>query len=70
MAKTKNSDSSHQDGESAGGAYPNPHSGKSPSNGGFMGHGGQSEMPYHGTGQLGEEDIGENANSPARKSGS
>jgi hypothetical protein len=56
-------------GESGGGAYPNPHSGKKPGGtGGFMGHGGQSEMPYHGTGQLGEQQVGDN-NSPAAKAG-
>jgi hypothetical protein len=54
-------------GESGGGAYPNPHSGKEPKKDGFMGSGGQSEMPYHGTGQLGGEDAGGNANAPADK---
>jgi hypothetical protein len=57
-------------GESQGGAYPNPHTGKE-SKGGpddFMGHGGQTGMGYHGTGQLGEEDVEDqdNANSPAK----
>jgi len=57
-------------GDSGGGAYPNPHSGKKGGGtGGFMGHGGQTEMPYHGTGQLGEKKTGENANAPARKTG-
>lgn len=56
--------------ESQGGAYPNPHKGtegKKPIDG-IMGHGGQSEIDYHGTGQLGETDIEgqENANSPAK----
>ena len=32
-----------------------------------MGHGGQTEMPYHGHGQLGEDKVGENANAPAGK---
>lgn len=51
-------------GDSGGGAYPNPHTGKdSGGNDGFMGHGGQTEMPYHGTGRLGEQDVGGNANS-------
>lgn len=57
-------------GESGGGAYDNPHQGKKEGSGGFMGHGGQSEQAYHGTGQLGEEKVGANANSPAGKSGS
>ena len=45
-------------GESQGGAYPNPHTGKEAGQSGidgFMGHGGQSEMGYHGPGQLGGE---------------
>jgi len=42
-------------GESGGGPYPNPHSGKKPdsSPGDFLGHGGQTEIGYHGGGQLG-----------------
>ena len=56
-------------GESGGGAYPNPHTGKEGSDDGsgeLMGHGGQSEMAYHGHGQLGEDDVaGENPNAPA-----
>ncbi len=55
-------------GDSGGGAYPNPHTGKKPKEGGFMGSGGQSEMEYHGTGQLGEQEIGPNANAPTGKS--
>lgn len=38
-------------GESSGGAYPNPHTGKKPgtgAGGGFMGHGGQTEQAYSG----------------------
>ncbi|HEY0625430.1 MAG TPA: hypothetical protein VGD10_01725 [Allosphingosinicella sp.] len=54
-------------GDSAGGAYPNPHTGKKPEKDGFMGHGGQTEMPYHGKGQLGEDVIEGNENSPATK---
>ncbi|WP_380788217.1 hypothetical protein [Sphingomonas sp. R86521] len=42
-------------GESEGGAYPNPHTGKAPEGGGFMGHGGQTEMAYHGGGQAGDD---------------
>lgn len=54
-------------GESQGGAYPNPHRGKKPKDG-FMSHGGQTENNYHGTGQLGGQDVDEqeNANSPAK----
>ncbi len=52
-------------GQSGGGAYPNPHSGSKGKSDGYMGHGGQSEMDYHGTGQLGGDKVGENANSPA-----
>ena len=56
-------------GQDGGGAYPNPHTGKEGGKDGFMGHGGQTEMPYHGTGQLGEDKVGGNANAPARKTG-
>jgi hypothetical protein len=38
-------------GESGGGAYPNPHTGKGGSKKGpshFLGHGGQTEIAYHG----------------------
>jgi hypothetical protein len=45
-------------GESGGGAYPNPHSGKEGSSDGpdkFMGHGGQADMGYYGKDQLGED---------------
>ncbi|HTH29235.1 MAG TPA: hypothetical protein VL918_12300 [Sphingobium sp.] len=57
-------------GESNGGAYPNPHRGKKPHHGpdSFMGHGGQTEIAYHGSGQLGETDVEgvDNPNSPAK----
>ena len=54
-------------GQSGGGAYPNPHSGKEDcASDGYEGHGGQTGMEYHGTGQLGEKEIGENANAPAK----
>jgi len=56
-------------GQSGGGAYPNPHDGKKKDKSdGFFGHGGQSDMEYHGTGQLGDQKTGANANAPARKS--
>ena len=45
-------------GESGGGPYPNPHTGKSDPD--F--HGGQSEAGYYGAGQLGSDDVGENDN--------
>ena len=48
-------------GESGGGAYPNPHTGKKPTGGGFMGHGGQTEMEYYGGGQAGEGGDAPNA---------
>ena len=63
-------DADRPGGESAGGAYPNPHSGKEGKAGGLMGHGGQTEMPYHGSGQLGAQKTGDNPNAPARKTGS
>ncbi|MFN3388169.1 MAG: hypothetical protein ACK40O_04510 [Allosphingosinicella sp.] len=57
-------------GQSGGGAYPNPHSGKEGGKDGYMGHGGQTEMPYHGKGQLGRDETGEgNANAPTDETG-
>jgi hypothetical protein len=53
-------------GDSGGGPYPNPHGGKKPEKDGFFGSGGQTGMGYHGTGQLGDEKTGENANAPAK----
>lgn len=49
-------------GESGGGAYPNPHTGTEgdASNndpGSFLGHGGQSEIAWHGPGNLGDEAV-------------
>lgn len=55
-------------GDSGGGAYPNPHTGKEGGGGdreGFLGHGGQSKMEYYGTGRLGGKEVGENPNAPA-----
>ena len=55
-------------GDSGGGAYPNPHSGKEGGDReGLTGRGGQTEMPYHGHGQLGEDETGDNPNAPAKE---
>lgn len=54
-------------GESQGGDYPNANEGKEPKQTGLHGHGGQTEMGYHGSGQLGDETVGEgNQNAPAK----
>ncbi|WP_294303204.1 hypothetical protein [uncultured Sphingomonas sp.] len=58
-----------QKGESQGGAYPNPHTGKDGSPEGpdkFMGHGGQTDIDDHGTGQLGADKTGDDPNAPTR----
>jgi hypothetical protein len=53
-------------GESGGGPYPNPHTGKDgDKTDGFLGHGGQTKMDYYGTGRLGGKETGGNANAPA-----
>jgi hypothetical protein len=46
-------------GQSAGAPYPNPHHGekKDPQFGTAMGHGGQSEIAYHGPGHLGDQIV-------------
>lgn len=57
-------------GQAGGGAYPNPHTGKEGSDReGFMGHGGQTNQPYHGEGQLGDKETGENPNSATKSTG-
>jgi hypothetical protein len=53
-------------GDSGGGAYPNPHTGKEGKGGGFMSHGGQSDIAYHGGEQLGEQSLGGNLNSASK----
>ena len=53
-------------GDSGGGPYPNPHRGKAGGKDGFLGSGGQTGKAYHGTGQLGEEEVGDNPNAPAQ----
>ena len=51
-------------GESGGGPYPNPHSGKD----GDGIKGGQSGgSGYYGSGQLGDKDVGETHNAPAEQ---
>ena len=50
-------------GESGGGPYPNPHTGKSDPS--FRG--GQSNARYYGHGQSGSEDAGENDNAVAKE---
>jgi hypothetical protein len=56
-------------GDSGGGAYPNPHTGKEGGGkDGYMGTGGQTGMAYHGHGQLGDQKVGGNENAPAEES--
>jgi hypothetical protein len=59
----------HGAGESGGGAYPNPHGGKAGGKDGFLGGGGQTGKGYHGHGQLGDEEVGDNASAPAGNDG-
>lgn len=47
-------------GESGGGAYLNPQTGKKPTSSDVMGHGGQTEIDYSGPG--GNGDGGDNPN--------
>jgi hemerythrin superfamily protein len=61
------------DGSDAGAPYPNPHTGKSDAErkdfaNTLMGHGGQSTMGYHGSGQLGDQELkpGGNTNSGSK----
>ena len=51
------SDARSAGGESGGAGYDNPHTGKDGAgdSSGFMGHGGQTEIGYHGGGQAGDE---------------
>lgn len=52
----------NEQGESQGGAYPNPHTSKK---GGHF-DGGQSGKAYHGSGQLGDQKVGEQHNAPSK----
>lgn len=54
-------------GESGGGAYPNPHSGKDggDTSGGFLGHGGQTSQGYYGKGRLGDKKVDDEPNDNA-----
>jgi len=54
-------------GESQGDNFPNANDGKKPKQTGLQSHGGQTEMGYHGTGQLGDKKVGDgNQNAPAK----
>ena len=57
-------DMNENEGDSGGGAYPNPHNDPDDADAEdtFMGHGGQSDMRYYGDGQLGGEDLGDRHN--------
>ena len=44
-------------GDSNGGAYPTPYTGKGDVKGGFGKHGGQSDKGYYGGEQLGSEEV-------------
>jgi hypothetical protein len=57
-------------GESGGGAYQNPHTGKGDNPHGpdkFNGHGGQTTIAYHGGEQLGKEQPAPNPNSVTKE---
>jgi hypothetical protein len=64
VASRRDMDGQPNTGESGGGAYPNPYTGKDddPS---F--HGGQTVAGYFGKGQLGDEKVGETHNAVAEE---
>jgi hypothetical protein len=55
-------------GESGGGAYPHPKNNldASQEENSFMGHGGQSDMRYYGSHQLGSEETGDEHNATTK----
>ena len=54
-----------QTGESGGGPYPNPHSGKQAAGKRGDIKGGQSDQSYYGSGQLGDERLADQENAPS-----
>ncbi|MGQ7418723.1 hypothetical protein ACTGW1_12010, partial [Streptococcus suis] len=56
-------------GESDGGAYPNTHTGKGGGDvgGGFLEHGGQSDIDYPGTGDKDTDDAVGNTNAVTKE---
>ena len=53
-------------GESGGGPYPNPYSGKDEgADESETFHGGQGKQGYYGKGQLGDKDVGKTHNAPS-----
>jgi len=54
-------------GESGGGSYPNPQTGKTPKGGGFTGHGGQTDITYSGTGDADTDDAVGNENAVTKE---
>ena len=56
-------DAAENAGQSGGGAYPNPHSGKDEKE--FRG--GQSDAAYFGKGELGEDNVGDTENAVTKE---
>ncbi len=55
-----------QTGESGGGPYPNPHTGKQDRGKSGDVKGGQSDQSYYGSGQLGDKKLADQENAPSR----